>query len=81
MMNLAVLQEFRRKGIGRQLILALLDKLKQCGSHCLTLDVRVSNAPAQKLYKELGFVQIGQRPKYYANPKEDALILRKDWKV
>jgi len=48
---------------------------------CLTLEVRASNAPAIRLYDKLGFVEVGSRPGYYHNPKEDALILRKEWEV
>ena len=51
------------------------------GSRCLTLEVRASNTPAQALYEKLGFAQVGRRPKYYQNPREDALILRKEWEI
>lgn len=79
MMNLAVHPEFRRQGVARDLVLALIDGLNQRGSHCLTLEVRASNAPARKLYEKLGFVQVGIRPNYYQHPREDGLILRKEW--
>lgn len=81
MMNLAVAPEARRHGTGRALVLALVDALTEKGSHSLMLEVRVSNTPAQKLYESLGFSQVGRRPKYYVNPREDALILRKEWSV
>ena len=81
MMNLAVAPEARRQGTGRALVLALVDALTEKGSHSLMLEVRVSNTPAQKLYESLGFSQVGRRPKYYVNPREDALILRKEWSV
>ncbi len=81
MMNLAVAPEARRQGTGRALVLALVDALTEKGSHSLMLEVRVSNTPAQKLYEGLGFSQVGRRPKYYVNPREDALILRKEWSV
>ena len=79
MMNVAVHPDARRHGIARRLILALVEELKQQGSHCLTLEVRASNQNAISLYQKLGFLQIGRRPNYYRNPKEDALILRKEW--
>ena len=81
MMNLAVAPEARRQGTGRALVLALVDSLTEKGSHSLMLEVRASNTPAQKLYESLGFSQVGRRPKYYVNPREDALILRKEWSV
>ena len=81
MMDLAVAPEARRQGTGRALVLALVDALTEKGSHSLMLEVRVSNTPAQKLYESLGFSQVGRRPKYYVNPREDALILRKEWSV
>lgn len=79
MMNVAVHPEARRQGIAEKLILELVEKLKAKDSHCLILEVRASNSPAISLYEKLGFVQIGRRKNYYHNPKEDALILRKEW--
>ena len=79
MMNVAVHPDARGQGIARRLILALVEDLKKQGSHCLTLEVRASNQNAISLYQKLGFLQIGRRPNYYRNPKEDALILRKEW--
>lgn len=81
MMNLAVSPEYRRRGLGRALVTALVDALAAKGAHCLTLEVRASNGPAVSLYEKLGFAQVGRRPKYYHNPKEDALILRKEWEI
>ena len=79
MMNVAVHPDHRRRGIARQLIDALIQALKERGSHSLTLEVRSSNAPAICLYNQLGFEEAGRRRNYYCNPKEDALILRKEW--
>lgn len=79
MMNIAVAPDYRRKGIAEGLISALTAELKQQEVHCLTLEVRVSNVPAISLYSKLGFCQVGRRPNYYSKPKEDALILRKEW--
>ena len=81
MMNVAVHPDYRRKGIAEALVNGLVEELKEQGSHCLTLEVRASNEPAKKLYEKLGFCQIGRRPNYYRNPREDALILRKEWEV
>lgn len=81
MMNVAVHPDARRKGVAEALILALVEGLREKESHCLTLEVRASNLPAINLYEKLGFSQIGRRKNYYHNPKEDALILRKEWEV
>ena len=81
MMNIAVHPDFRRRGIAEELVNALTEELKRIGSRCLTLEVRLSNTPAICLYEKLGFAQIGRRPNYYRHPKEDALILRKEWEV
>ena len=81
MMNIAVHPDYRRQGIARQLIEALICALKERGSRSLMLEVRASNEPAKALYGEMGFRQIGIRPRYYSKPREDALILRKEWAV
>lgn len=79
MMNIAVHPDHRRAGVAEALIGALVESLRNMESHCLTLEVRASNAPAIGLYGKLGFQQIGLRKNYYRNPREDALILRKEW--
>lgn len=81
MMNLAVLPEHRRQGIGRMLVTELIRQLQAEKVQSLSLEVRASNAGAIALYQGLGFCQVGRRPGYYTNPKEDALILRKEWKA
>ena len=79
MMNIAVAPDARRRGIAQGLVEALIQVLKELDSHCLSLEVRASNEPAKALYGKLGFREIGRRKNYYRNPKEDALILRKEW--
>lgn len=81
MMNLAVSPEFRCRGVGQALVLNLIEQLRLNQVHSLTLEVRVSNQAALRLYDKLGFFEVGRRPNYYTNPKEDALILRKEWEV
>ena len=81
MMNVAVHPDFRRRGIAEALGKRLVEDLKAMESHSLTLEVRASNAPAIALYEKLGFSQIGRRKNYYRNPREDALILRKEWEI
>ena len=79
MMNVAVHPDHRRKGVGESLVIALEEALKAQESTCLTLEVRASNDPARTLYEKLGFAEVGRRKNYYRNPKEDALIMRKEW--
>ena len=79
MMNIAVSPASRRQGVARALIEALVSALRERGSKQLTLEVRASNGPARQLYESLGFLQVGLRKNYYRNPKEDALILGKEW--
>ena len=78
MMNIAVADSHRRRGIARMLVEELI---RQLDAYQLTLEVRASNAPAIALYEGLGFAQVGLRKNYYRNPKEDALILRKEWEI
>lgn len=78
-MNIAIHPDWRRRGIAQSLIECLVVELKNRGSEALMLEVRASNEPAIGLYEKLGFRQVGRRPNYYRNPKEDALILRKEW--
>ena len=81
MMNLAVHPEYRGKGIATNLINVLIEYLIQMQVTCLTLEVRVSNTAAISLYSKMGFAEVGRRPAYYRNPREDALILRKEWEL
>ena len=78
MMNLAVSPDCRQQGVGQALVNELVQYLQKNNVIALLLEVRVSNAPAISLYEKLGFEQVGRRPKYYHNPREDALILRKE---
>ena len=78
MMNIAVADSHRRRGIARALVEELIARLD---ATMLTLEVRASNAPAIRLYESLGFRQVGLRKNYYRKPKEDALILRKEWET
>ena len=79
MMYIAVSSKFRRMGIAQELVERLVKLLREKDVYSLTLEVRASNEPAKALYSKLGFEQVGRRPNYYRNPKEDALILRKEW--
>lgn len=81
MMNLAVRESYRRSGVGRALVEALIEALRAVGSECLTLEVRFSNLPAIRLYESLGFSQVGIRKNYYEKPREDARIFKKEWSL
>ena len=78
MMNVAVSDSHRRQGIGRRLVEELI---RQLDAYQLTLEVRESNAAAISLYGSMGFTQVGLRKNYYQKPKENALILRKEWEI
>ena len=78
MMNIAVADSHRRQGIARALVEELI---RQLDAYQLTLEVRESNAAAISLYESMGFQQVGLRKNYYQKPKENALILRKEWKI
>lgn len=71
----AVLPDWRRKGIGARLLLAMLRLAQEHGARVATLEVRVSNVPARSLYQRFGFRPVGIRPRYYSDNHEDALIM------
>ena len=72
--TLAVLPDWRGRSIGEWLLLALLALGRDEGTHTATLEVRVSNEIAQRLYRRVGFEEVGYRRRYYPD-KEDARIL------
>ena len=72
--NVMVRPEYRRQGIAKAVLRQLLYEGRQIGVRDFTLEVRKSNAPAIKVYEELGFRLEGVRPGYYEHPHEDALI-------
>lgn len=75
--NVVVDEAYRGKGLGTRLMAALLEEGRGCGMKEFTLEVRVSNQRAIRLYESLGFVQEGVRKRFYERPVEDALIM---WK-
>ena len=75
--NVVVAASYRGQGIGRQMLEYLLREVKTLGIGDCTLEVRVSNTPAIRLYESLGFHGEGVRPRFYEKPVEDALIM---WK-
>ena len=67
--------DWRRLGIGRQLLLNLAELSNAIGARRMTLEVRVSNTAAQALYRSFGFEIVGRRPHYYTDDGEDALVM------
>lgn len=76
--NVAVDPDVRRQGIAGTILEQFL-RLGESGLAFLTLEVRASNAPAIALYEKYGFVQAGRRKNYYDDPREDALIMTKEF--
>ena len=77
--NIAVRPEYRRQGVARQLLDVFLNFARGNRLAFLTLEVRASNYGAIALYGELGFRAVGRRKNYYEHPKEDALIMTKEF--
>ena len=74
----AVDPRWRRRGVGERILLALLDLSVARSAREATLEVRLSNMPARKLYEKYGFRPVGIRPRYYSDNGEDALIMTTD---
>lgn len=75
--NVVVAAPYRKKGIALKMMEYMLDRAAEIGIGACTLEVRVSNQPAIRLYERLGFKGEGVRPNFYDKPDEDALIM---WK-
>ena len=71
----AVAPAWRRRRIGERLLVALLDLAIDRGAREATLEVRLSNLAARRLYEKYGFRPVGIRPRYYSDDHEDALIM------
>ena len=67
--------DWRRQGIGRQLMLNVAELSMAIGARRMTLEVRASNDAAQALYHAFGFEIVGRRPHYYTDDGEDALVM------
>lgn len=74
--NVAVADEARGAGIGRALVEAIVARVWKRGAGECFLEVRESNGVAQSLYRSMGFEVVGRRRAYYAQPVEDALVMR-----
>lgn len=73
--NLAVRPELRRRGLGSQMLEAVIAEAQTLGAATVTLEVRRSNVAAQRLYLRAGFREEAVRKSYYTQPVEDALVL------
>ena len=77
-LTLGVVPTCRRRGVGRALLCAILDRARRQSIPSIVLEVAADNAAARRLYAAAGFVPIGHRPRYYRRGHEtaDALLLR-----
>jgi len=73
--NVAVHPDMRNRGIGRDMVSALLSDANKAGIKRVLLEVRESNDPAIHLYEELGFKKLGIRKDFYEQPRENAYIM------
>jgi len=73
--TIAVDPAWHRHKIGTRLLLTLAREARRRGATSLTLEVRLGNKPAQNLYRRFGFRPVGVRKNYYAETKEDALVM------
>lgn len=75
--NVSVTTKWRRQGIGNRLVRTILQRARERNVREVYLEVRVSNAGAQNLYRSYGFEEVGRRRNYYLDPVEDALVMKK----
>lgn len=75
--NVAVLPDYRRRGIAAAMLRWLYDVAKDAGAECIMLEVRDGNVAARTLYEAEGFVNVGVRRGYYSSPREDAILMTK----
>ena len=82
LLNIGVNKDFRRSGFGEKILKKMIIAAEVMGSKKIILEVRVSNKIAYRLYKKLGFHEIGERKKYYRLPegREDAYVMSKTLK-
>lgn len=76
--NIAVREAYRGQGLGERLLREMMRTASWLGAARMTLEVRVTNERAQRLYRKLGFDPAGLRPGYYSDNNEDALIMWAD---
>lgn len=74
-MTIATHPDYRRQGLGRLLLAAMIDHAHSAGAIEITLEVRAGNHSAQEMYKAMGFVVVGLRKRYYTDNGEDAILM------
>lgn len=75
-MTIGVDPAYQRRGVGRTLLQALVDRSRQLGAEAVLLEVRVDNDPALTLYERFGFERLGVRKRYYQPENKDAYTMR-----
>jgi ribosomal-protein-alanine N-acetyltransferase len=73
--TIATHPDWRGRGIAQRVLLALLREAQRCQAQTVTLEVRVSNLVAQRIYQKFGFREVGRRRAYYQDNREDALLM------
>ena len=73
--NVGVLKEYRRMGVGSELVKYASDKAKEMKMSFISLEVRPSNTAAVRIYERFGFERVGLRKNFYSDPKEDGAIM------
>jgi len=73
--NIAVHPDARGRGLGEAMMRFALDTVRAMGAAFVSLEVRITNAAARRLYDKLGFEVFGIRKGYYSNPDEDAVVM------
>ena len=79
--RIAVLPTVRREGLGRRIMHGLFDILSKNSVEACFLEVREGNSAARALYNAYGFAEVGRRRGYYKDPREDALVMRREFDV
>ena len=74
--NFAVSPAYRRTGLGKYLLAKSLERIRDLGGRLVHLEVRLSNIPAQNLYRQLGFRLVHVHKRYYRDNNEDACIFQ-----
>lgn len=75
MTNVAIHPDYRNRGLGKGIVVYLIELANELGASEMTLEVRKSNQIAQRVYRNLGFGVIGQRKGYYPDNGEDAILM------